>query len=165
MSAPALARRLQTPSRTVITFALHSCSSRVDVDQGQAVRLIHRPAKAGVAAATRNRAGAVFSLAGPLAFTHRARIAELAVKRRLPTVGPSQEYAEGGWLMGYGPNYIDQFRRAAAIVDKILKGAKPADLPLEQPTKFELVINLKTAKALALTIPQTLLLRADQVIE
>jgi putative ABC transport system substrate-binding protein len=102
---------------------------------------------------------------GPIAFFHRAQIAELAVKRRLPTVGPSSNYAEGGFLISYGPSYVDQSRRAADFVDRILKGAKPADLPVEQPTKFELVINLKTAKALGLTIPQSLLVRADEIIQ
>jgi putative ABC transport system substrate-binding protein len=84
---------------------------------------------------------------------------------RLPTVGPSADYAESGWLMGYGPSYPDQFRRAADFVDRILKGAKPADLPIEQPTRFYLAINLKTAKALGLSISPSLLQRADQVVE
>ena len=117
------------------------------------------------AAATRNRAGAVSSIAGSMGFAHRGRIAELAVKHRLPTVGPSSEYAEAGWLIGYGPSYTEQFRRAADFVDRILKGTRPADLPVEQPTKFHLAINLKTAKVLGLGIPQSLLLRTDQVIE
>ena len=117
------------------------------------------------AAATRNRAGGVFSNLGNIGFDHRARIAELAVKRRLPTVGLVPEYAEAGWLMGYGPRLTDQYRRTADFVDRILKGAKPADLPVEQPTKFYLVLNLKTAKAIGLTIPQPLLQRADQVVE
>jgi putative tryptophan/tyrosine transport system substrate-binding protein len=95
----------------------------------------------------------------------RQRIAELAVKHRLPTFFPWREQAEAGGLMSYGPDISDLYRRAATYVDKILRGAKPADLPVEQPTKFELVINMKTAKALGLTIPQSLLLRADEVIE
>ena len=97
--------------------------------------------------------------------THRARLAELAVRYRLPTMCTSREFVEAGCLMSYGPSYRDLSRRAAYFVDKILKGAKPADLPVEQPTKFELVINMKTAKALGLSIPPALLGRADQVIE
>jgi putative tryptophan/tyrosine transport system substrate-binding protein len=96
---------------------------------------------------------------------HRTKIAELAVKNHLPTISGETGYAQAGGFMNYGPNVAESWRRAASYVDKILKGAKPADLPIEQPTKFELVINLKTAKALGLTIPQSLLLRADQVIE
>ncbi len=96
---------------------------------------------------------------------HRKRIAELALKNRLPKISGETGYAQAGGFMNYGPNIADSWRRAAAYVDKILKGAKPADLPIEQPTKFELVIDMKTVKALGLTIPQTLLLRADHMIE
>ena len=98
-------------------------------------------------------------------FSERRRLVDLAAKNRLPVVYSWREGADAGGLMAYGPNILDLFRRAATYVDKILKGAKPGDLPVEQPTKFELVINLKTAKALGLTIPSSLLQRADQVIE
>jgi putative ABC transport system substrate-binding protein len=99
-------------------------------------------------------------------FLHdRQHIVDFAARHRLPTVYPYRELVEAGGLMCFGPNYPDMHRRAAVYVDKILKGAKPADLPIEQPTKFEFVINLKTAKALGLTIPPSLLLRADQVID
>ena len=111
------------------------------------------------------RVGALLVFPGPMAFEARHRVAEHATKSRLPTMFPWWEGAEAGGLASYSTNFPDMFRRAAAYVDKILKGAKPGDLPVEQPTKFELVINLKTAKALGLTIPPSLLARADQVIE
>jgi putative ABC transport system substrate-binding protein len=111
------------------------------------------------------RVQAVLIQLSPLTFGNRARIAELTVARRLPTIGEVREFPDAGLLCGYGPSLSDSYRRAAHYIDKILKGAKPADLPVEQPTKFELVINLKTAKALGLTISQSLLLRADEVIQ
>ncbi len=113
----------------------------------------------------RDRTGAVILVPSPAFFGDRRRIADLAVAHRLPMMVSSRDYAEAGGLLSYGTDYRDLFRRAASYVDRILKGAKPADLPVEQPTKFELVINLKTAKALGLTIPQSLLLRADEVIQ
>jgi putative ABC transport system substrate-binding protein len=97
--------------------------------------------------------------------THRIRINTLALAARLPTMHAFREGVEAGGLMSYGPNFPDQFRRAADYVDKILRGAKPGDIPVEQPTKFDLIINLTTAKALGLTVPDTLLARADEVIE
>ncbi len=118
-----------------------------------------------LSAVTKQRPGALFVLFDPVMFGNRARIAEFASKNRLPSMYPHREYAESGGLMAYGVDLRDNYRRAASYVDKILKGAKPGDLPVEQPTKFELVINLKTAKALGLTIPPLLLARADQVIE
>ena len=98
-------------------------------------------------------------------FGRTAPGAEAALRHRLPSIGTYRPYAEAGFLMSYGPNISDMFRIAADYVDKILKGAKPADLPVQQPTKFELVINLKTAKALGLTIPPAILARADEIIE
>jgi putative ABC transport system substrate-binding protein len=115
-------------------------------------------------ALTRERAGALLIIADALFGNQRRQIAELAVKRRLPSIF-SGAYAEAGGLMSYGANFLDLERRAATFVDKILKGAKPADLPVAQPTKFDLVINMKTAKAIGLTIPQPLLQRADQIID
>jgi len=114
---------------------------------------------------SRERSGALLVLPYPLTYAHAKRIADFAVRGRFPTVYPFREGAEAGGLLTYGPSFSDNWRRAAVFVDKILKGAKPADLPVEQPTKFELVINLKTAKALGLTIPPSVLGRADQVIE
>ena len=117
------------------------------------------------AAMTREHASALLLLGDLMFFLNRARIIHLAAKQRLPTMAVQREFAEAGGLMAYGANIRDVFRRAATFVDKILKGTKPADLPVEQPTKFELAINLRTAKALGLTIPPSLLLRADEVIQ
>ena len=113
----------------------------------------------------RARAAAVIVSGGPVVLSHRARIAGLAVKNRLPAIGTIRQHAHSGFLMAYGADTADLWRRAAGYVDRIPKGAKPADLPVEQPTKFELVINLKTAKAFGLAIPQSLLLQADEVIQ
>jgi putative ABC transport system substrate-binding protein len=120
---------------------------------------------AAFAAMAKERVAAVLVLADGVFVFQRAPLAELAVKNRLPSMHGTRENAEAGGLMSYGPSNLDALRRAASFVDKVLKSANPADLPIEQPTKFELVINLKTAKALGLTIPQSLLQRADQVIE
>src|SRR5262245_21300334 len=111
------------------------------------------------------RREALLVVADSMFIVHRARLADLAIKNRLPSMYGNREYVEAGGLMSYAPNSVANFRRAAVFVDKILKGAKPADLPIEQPTTVELVLNLKTAKALGLTIPPSLLQRADQVIE
>jgi putative ABC transport system substrate-binding protein len=113
----------------------------------------------------REGAGAVYVQGSTIMSAHRAPIAELAARRRLPTMCGTREYVEAGCLLSYNASFRDLYRRAAYYVDKILKGAKPADLPIEQPTKFELVINLKTAKAIGLTIPPSLLQRADEVIQ
>ena len=114
---------------------------------------------------TRARAGALTVLGSAMFFNERRHLMDLAAKHRLPTVFPWRQGVDAGGLMSYGPNGPDLYRRAATYVDKILKGARPADLPVEQPTKFELVINLKTAKALGLTIPQSVLGRADHIVE
>jgi putative ABC transport system substrate-binding protein len=114
---------------------------------------------------TRARAGALTVLPYSMFLNERRRLVDLAAKNRLPAVYGGREFVDAGGLMAYGPDLADSWRRAATYVDKILKGAKPANLPIEQPTKFELVINLKTAKALGLTIPPSLLGRADEVIQ
>ena len=116
-------------------------------------------------AAARNQADAVIQIASPFLATYRSRLVELAAARRLPMTCETKLFVTEGCLMAYGPDFSEMSHRAAAYVDKILKGAKPADLPVQQPTKFELAINLKTARALGLTIPPSLLQRADQVIE
>ena len=114
---------------------------------------------------TNARAGALTVLGGTMFLIERRHLVDLAAKNRLPAMYGLREYVDAGGLMCYGPNNADMFRRAATYVDKILKGTKPADLPVEQPTKFELVINLKTAKGLGLTIPQSVLARADDLIQ
>lgn len=111
------------------------------------------------------RPSAVMTLPDGMLLAHRARILDFVTKNRFPAIFPDREFAESGGLLAYGPNLTSHFRRAVAFVDKILKGAKPGDLPIEQPTEFELVVHLKTAKALGLTIPQSMLLGADKVIE
>jgi len=113
----------------------------------------------------KDRAEALYTTGDPLVNTQRLRINTLALVAHLPTMFSQREYVAGGGLMSYGPNFLDLNRRAADYVDKVLRGAKPADLPVEQPTKFDLVINLITAKALGLTVPPTLLAHADEVIE
>jgi putative tryptophan/tyrosine transport system substrate-binding protein len=115
--------------------------------------------------ATKARSGALAVTQNPLAGSNRKQIADLATKNRLPAIYPRGDFVESGGLMSYGPDLAEPHRRAAVYVDKILKGAKPADLPVEQPTKFELMINLKTAKALGLTIPPVVLMRAEKVVK
>jgi putative ABC transport system substrate-binding protein len=113
----------------------------------------------------REGAQAFVVVAGALPFNYRGQIADMALKNRIPTIGTQKEFAEAGFLLTYGVDFRDLFRRSAVFVDKILKGARPADLRVEQPTKFELVVNLKTAKLLGLTVPPSLLARADEVME
>jgi putative tryptophan/tyrosine transport system substrate-binding protein len=128
---------------------------------------VHRPADFdGAFAAMKNKhADGLLVLVDAFFNLHRARLVELAAKNRLPSMYGFREFVDAGGLMSYGPSASDIARRAAGFVDRILKGARPADLPVEQPTRFELVINLRTAKALGLSVPQSLLLRADQVVE
>jgi putative ABC transport system substrate-binding protein len=152
-SAATAAKELETVAKglgvTVYPFEIRSAA---DIDKGfQAAMKIH--------------AGALMAISDPITFTHRKRFADLAMKNRLPSIHAQIQFIDAGALMVYGPDESDMYRRTAKFVDKILKGAKPADLPVEQPTKFELVINLKTAKILGLTIPESFLLRADKVIE
>ena len=118
-----------------------------------------------VAAFARAPNGGLIVTAGPLAQRHRDLIVTLAARHKLPAVYYERFFVAAGGLISYGPDYVDQYRRAAGYVDRILKGEKPADLPVQAPTKYELVINLKTAKALGLDVPPTLLARADEVIE
>jgi putative ABC transport system substrate-binding protein len=124
-----------------------------------------RELEQALAALERDRPDALVLLADPLTLSQRLRIVEFAAEERLPAIYEASQFVEAGGLMSYGPNLDDLIRRSATYVDKILKGAKPADLPIEQPQKFELVINLKSAKALGVTIPQSVLLQADRVIE
>jgi putative ABC transport system substrate-binding protein len=113
----------------------------------------------------RSRPQALLVLSGPVIYAHRTRIVESAIRNRLPSASVQPELAEAGGLLGYGPNLAELFRQAARYVDRVVKGARPADLPIERPSRFQLLVNLKTAKALGLTIPPSLLQRADQVIE
>jgi putative tryptophan/tyrosine transport system substrate-binding protein len=114
---------------------------------------------------TKRRSQALYVVNEPLTFNHRARIAELALQARVPTMHDIREHVDAGGLLSYGPNFPDLYRRAAVHIDKILRGLKPADIPVEQPTKFDLIINVKTAKALGVNTPPMLLARADEVIE
>ena len=115
--------------------------------------------------AKKGSVGALMTIGDPVTFTHRKRVADLAIKNRIATIHGQIQFAEAGGLMVYGPNDADMYRRAATFVDKILKGTKPADLPVERPVKFDLIINLKTAKQIGLTIPPNVLARADKVIK
>jgi putative ABC transport system substrate-binding protein len=116
-------------------------------------------------AVSRDRPDALLLLADPLTLSLRARIVEFARENRLPAIYEARDFVEAGGLMSYGPNLRDMIRRSAYYVDRILKGAKPGDLPIEQPSKIELLVNLKTARALGITIPRAILLQADQVID
>jgi putative ABC transport system substrate-binding protein len=158
MSDPLYASRLHEIERAAgalqVQLQLHSLDVRSPGDIERAFK-----------EARAKRADAVVVLASPILEAHRTEVAALAAQYRLPTIYHVEEFVEAGGLMSYGVSFLDLYRRAATYVDKVLKGATPADLPVEQPTKFELVINLKTAKALDLPIPPILLLQADKVIE
>jgi ABC-type uncharacterized transport system substrate-binding protein len=154
-----------SPTTTRVFKDMESAAPRFGI-QLQALRVrdahdIH----GAVDAAARTGSGALFSLEDTVLVKHRTLILDLAAKRRLPTASTNKEFVQAGGLVGYGVNLPDMFRQTARYVDRILRGAKPADLPVEQPTKLELVINLKTARALGLTIPPSVLARADRVIE
>jgi putative ABC transport system substrate-binding protein len=118
-----------------------------------------------LAAIARRRPGALVVLPAPIVYAHMQENSQLSLKLRVPSISAAKQFTEQGLLLSYGADVRDLERRVAGYVDRILKGAKPADLPVERPTKFELTINMKTAKALGLTIPQSLLLRADEVIQ
>ena len=126
---------------------------------------IRHPEDIAPAFEVKGRAEALYVCNDPLVTTNRIRINTLALGMRLPTIYNVREFVEAGGLMSYGPNFLDLYRRAADFVDKILRGAKPSDIPVEQPTKYDLVVSLKTAKALGLTIPEAFLLRVDELIE
>ena len=149
------------------------CASAVAEATAEALGLRLQPLQVGspdefegaFAAMAKERADAVMILPDTLTVPHAARLAELAVRHRLPSLHGFREEVEAGGLLSYGPSFLEPVRRAATYVDKILKGANPANLPVQQPSKFELAINLKTAKTLGMTIPASLLARADEVIE
>jgi putative ABC transport system substrate-binding protein len=150
---PAILKAVQTAAQSVRVSLV-----RVDARKVQEI-------ENAFATMVRERVDALIVVPEPLLNQQAGQIAELAAKHRIPAVYGGRESVEAGGLIGYGPNLIENWRRAATYVDKIFKGAKPGDLPIQQPTQFELVINRKAARALGLTIPQTLLLRADEVIE
>ncbi len=165
VSRVAMLRNPNNPAASLASKETEAAARRLGV-QLQVLEVRRREEIDGaVLAMIRERADALIVLPDPMVVSLRERLADLALKNRLPAIFEQREHAEAGGLMAYGASLTDSIRRAAYFVDKILKGAKPGDLPVEQPTKFELVINLKTAKALGLTIPQSVLIRADEVIQ
>jgi putative ABC transport system substrate-binding protein len=156
------------PSEATVRIMLEETATAARAARVEVQRLeAHRPKDLDgpFAALSRERVGGLIVLPSPMFLSERRRVVELTTKNRLPGMFFSREFVEAGGLMSYGPNFLELWRRAAVYVDKILKGAKPSELPVEQPTRFELVINLGTAKALGLTIPPSVLLRADQIIQ
>ena len=157
----ALSHAANPTTRVAVEAAARSLGAKLDVlDVGGPADIA-----GAFEAAQRSRAGALLVLPSPMFFATRRQLAELATRHRLPAVYEVKEYVDEGGLVSYGPSFSEMYRRAATYVDKILKGATPGDLPMEQPARFEMALNLKTAKALGLTIPPSLLARADQVIE
>ena len=153
------------PARRIELMETETAAQRLGIKVISAEASEVAELRAGITALNNERAEALIILLDPLTLRERALIAGLAIKARLPSMAAEAAITEAGALMSYGPNLRAMIRHAATYVDKILKGARPADLPVEQPTEFELVVNLKTAKALGLKIPQAVLLRADRVIE
>ena len=155
----------QSPVEKLVLAEMRATGPRAGLEMQSIEVRTPEDAAAGFAAVTASRADALFALGNPINFKIRELIADFALKNRLPSLFQERLFVEAGGLVSYAPSFFDLFVRAAGYVDKILKGAKPADLPVEQPTKFELTINLKTAKALGITITQPLLLRADKLIQ
>jgi putative ABC transport system substrate-binding protein len=153
-----------TPWHTKAVEDLKAAAHSLSIELRSVGVRIHEELGRAFSAVSRAHVQALEVLTSALSYSHRATILELASKARLPTIYSARQYVDEGGLMSYGTNYGDLMRRSAGYVDKILKSAKPGDLPIEQPTRFELVVNLKTAKALGITIPESLLLRADEVI-
>ena len=145
--------------------AIHTAAPAIGVDVSPVNVRDAGEIERAVAAFARSSNGGLIVTASPAATLHRDLIVTLAARHRLPAVYPFRYYVTAGGLISYGPDEIEQYRQAAGYVDRILKGEKPADLPVQAPTKYDLVINLKTAKALGLNVPQSVLARADEVIE
>jgi putative ABC transport system substrate-binding protein len=155
---------LPTPSAATIVEDLKAAARSLSIELKFVTAQTPEEIDPAFSEMSRAQAQAMLLNESALFYVHRITLAKLASKARLPAMYGTRAYADAGGLMSYGMNYADQMRRVATFVDKILKGAKPEDLPIEQPTKFELVVNLRTAKALGITIPQSILLRADEVI-
>jgi putative ABC transport system substrate-binding protein len=158
---------LANPDNSYVALELHEAQAAARM-LGLEVDLFEIRRAENIAPAfetVKGRAEALYVMPDPVMFIHRLRINTLALGARLPTMHSLREYVEASGLISYGPSWSDQWRRAADYIDKILRGTKPADLPVQQPTKFDLIINLTTAQALGLTVPPTLLARADEVIE
>ena len=154
-----------TPSHPPALMALKEVASQLGVQLYMVEARVVEDFEGAFTTMSRERVRAVLVVAAPVTYSDRIPLANLALRHRLPAIYLYKENVEAGGLMSYGPDLVDSLRQSARFVDRILRGAKPADLPVEQPTKFELVINLKTAKALGIKIPQSILLRADRVIE